>query len=268
MSKRNPTSLEKPVTFNAEGQQILGVLHLPQSASPCPAVLFFHGFTGSKHETHRLFVITARKLARRGIASLRFDFRGAGDSAGDFNQMSLSSMLQDARSALDFLQGQQQIEPRLIGLLGYSLGGLVAQLFLPEARNVRCCVLWAPVCDPRAAVARKASGGQTAKLVLHGVVDLDGWPVGRRLVVEMQTARPLKKVIRSTAPILLLHGDQDESVPLSDSQSCLRALQTAGREASLKIIRDAGHTFDALPLQEELINATVDWFQRHLTAGR
>ncbi|HIE11384.1 MAG TPA: alpha/beta fold hydrolase, partial [Kiritimatiellae bacterium] len=196
MSNRKQISVEKPVTFTSQAQQILGVLHLPPAASPCPAVLFFHGFTGSKHEAHRLFVTTARELARRGIASLRFDFRGAGDSAGDFHRMCLSSMLQDARAALTFLKNQPEVERRLIGLLGYSLGGLVAQLFLPQARNVRCCVLWAPVCDPRAAVARRASTTPAVRMALRGVADMDGWPVGRPLVVEMQTARPLKRVIR------------------------------------------------------------------------
>ena len=66
------------------------ILHLPTARdASCPAVAFFHGFTGTKVEPHRIFVKTARELAAIGFYVLRFDFRGCGDSAGDFSEMTI-----------------------------------------------------------------------------------------------------------------------------------------------------------------------------------
>ena len=78
---------ERPIVFYNKGQQLNGILHSPVAcAALCPAVVFFHGFTGTKVEPHRIFVKTARELAAIGFYALRFDFRGSGDSEGIFRR--------------------------------------------------------------------------------------------------------------------------------------------------------------------------------------
>ena len=99
--------MEIPVTFRSERQPVAGVLHLPARRRPrVPAVLFLHGFTGTRVEFRRSFVRLARALAQTSVAGLRFDFRGSGESAGDFSTLTPSSELADARAALRFLQRQ------------------------------------------------------------------------------------------------------------------------------------------------------------------
>ena len=95
--------METPVTFDCKGQQIVGMLHLPEGRGRVPAALLMHGFTGTKVESHRLFVKISRALAEHGIASLRFDYRGSGDSAGDFEEMTIRSEIADALEAVRFL---------------------------------------------------------------------------------------------------------------------------------------------------------------------
>ncbi len=95
--------METPVVFNCKGQQIIGILHLPDGRTKVPGVLLLHGFTGHKAEIHRMLVKLARKLAAHGIGCLRFDFRGCGDSAGEFEEMTLRTKLCDATVALKFL---------------------------------------------------------------------------------------------------------------------------------------------------------------------
>ena len=57
--------MEKPIVFKSQGQQIIGVVHMPERRKgKVPAVVFFHGFTGTKVEPHRIFVKMARALAR------------------------------------------------------------------------------------------------------------------------------------------------------------------------------------------------------------
>ena len=64
---------ETPITFSNHGQQLVGMLHLPDGPGPHPAVIFYHGFTGDRVENHVIFVKMARRLAAAGHAALRFD---------------------------------------------------------------------------------------------------------------------------------------------------------------------------------------------------
>ena len=95
--------MESPVVFENKGQQIVGMLHLPEGRGRFPTALLLHGFTGTKVEAHRMFVKLSRALADHGIASLRFDYRGSGDSAGEFEDMTIRSEVADSLEAIKVL---------------------------------------------------------------------------------------------------------------------------------------------------------------------
>jgi alpha/beta superfamily hydrolase len=122
------------------------MLHLPAAAPnrPTPAVVLFHGFTGHRMEAHGIFVKCSRALAKAGIASLRFDFYGSGESDGEFREMTLRGEIADGRAAVDFLRGQAGIDPERVGLLGLSLGGAVAATLAPSV-HAKVLVLWSAV---------------------------------------------------------------------------------------------------------------------------
>ncbi len=126
--------LREKLSFpNARGEQLAALLERP--AGPIRAyALFAHCFTCSKNIGAATRV--SRALAERGIAVLRFDFTGLGNSEGDFANTHFSSNVQDLISAADFLREQAQA-PRL--LIGHSLGGaavLAAARHIPESRAV------------------------------------------------------------------------------------------------------------------------------------
>lgn len=77
--------IHKSVEIENKGLILRGVLHIPEDIKVKePIVCIFHGFTGDKIGPHFIFVKLSRILARRGIASVRFDFAGSGESDGDF----------------------------------------------------------------------------------------------------------------------------------------------------------------------------------------
>ena len=83
---QNP-GMEAFAQFTVEGQRVYGMLHVPDGDVPAqgwPSVVMLHGFTGHRMEGHRNFVLLSRLLARQGVASLRFDFRGSGERARRF----------------------------------------------------------------------------------------------------------------------------------------------------------------------------------------
>jgi dienelactone hydrolase len=260
--------METPVTFESAGQQVVGILHVPDHVSgPRPGVLFCHGFTGNKQETHRLFVQTARALMKEGIVSLRFDFRGSGDSAGEFSEATIRGELEDARVALRFLQSRPETDPDLTGVVGMSMGGAIAALLLGESPDVKAVVLWSAVADTVAAVKRKGGPGAAGQLLVKGYVDLNGWAVGRAFIEELAAARPLESVVKCAAPFLLIHGEADEAVPVADTHAYEAALQKAGRTVKKKVIRGAGHTYDSVPWLETLVADSTAWLAGHLAAS-
>lgn len=251
---------EIPVTFQNQREQLVGMWHAPAgNGDPAPVVVFCHGYTGHKAESHRLFVATARTLAARGVGALRFDFRGSGDSAGEMVDMTVSREVSDARAALSFVRMLPEVDESRIALLGLSLGGLVTALTLAEEPEVRAAVLWNPVADTLAVVERRKTPTSDTELATRGFADYGGWAVGVPFLEELQHLRPLEKVLASKANHFIVLGGKDESVPNADGLAYRAALDAAGLPVELHVIEEGGHTFESLPTKKEAIDVTVDW---------
>jgi alpha/beta superfamily hydrolase len=119
--------------------QISGVLAYPNapssSHSSVPAVLLLHGFATTKNEVNNTNQQIAEQLASRSIISLRIDFRGYGDSAGNPEDFSVRDMVDDARFAYEFLSRVPEVNADKMGIIGFSLGAAVALLL---SQNVIC----------------------------------------------------------------------------------------------------------------------------------
>jgi dipeptidyl aminopeptidase/acylaminoacyl peptidase len=252
--------IETPVTFTVAGQQVVGILHRPDlSRRQRPAVLLLHGFTGSKHEAHRLFVLTARALAQLGVVVLRFDFRGSGDSAGDFADMTIATELADARAAWRFLRRQPGVDRERMGVLGMSMGGLVAAYLLAAEPAVKAAVLWCPVGEPKRLLKMRMSPQAATDLRGRGVIDWGGWPVGRAFVEDLQARDPFAALARSRAPVLILHGDADETVPVDESLPYVSARAPGGAAVEREIIPGGSHTFATLDGVAQVVKRSAEW---------
>ncbi len=141
---------EEKVTFEnkEDGTKLAGTLTLPDTTGQFPAVVLISGSgPQDRDETvfgHRPFLIIADHLTRKGIAVLRYDDRGVGGSSGDFSSATTEDFVGDALAAINYLKGRQEIDPRNIGLIGHSEGGLVAPLAATRSNDVAFIVLLAP----------------------------------------------------------------------------------------------------------------------------
>ncbi len=117
-------------------------------------VLSLSGFTGDRHEksvlgtTDQIFARTARCFAGHGLATLRFDFRGKSESAGDFAYMTYERQIEDCFAAIRFLQTLSQVDAGRLSLIEWSQGGLVAAAVAGRSNLPRSVALWAAVADP------------------------------------------------------------------------------------------------------------------------
>ncbi len=256
--------METPVTFKSAGEQIVGVWHQPAGRGPFPAVLFLHGFTGNKAESHRIFVQQARALAKAGIASLRFDFRGSGDSEGEFSDMTVAREVEDARAAMKWLNRKRAVDPERVGVLGMSMGGMIAAFTLAAHPAVRAGVLWNPVAFAAALRDRRRTPTSESELREYGVVNNGGYAVGPAFLSELDHLDPVAALTPTRIPILIVGGTADEAVPITDARAYASAIRANGGQCELHEIAGADHTFTAFPWATECLAVTLAWFRKWL----
>jgi pimeloyl-ACP methyl ester carboxylesterase len=140
---------EEEVFYTNENAEIkfAGTLTTPKSKGPFPALILITGQgPQDRDETilgHRPFLILSDYLTRRGFAVLRSDDRGVGKSEGHYQGSSTKDFSTDTRAAFEFLKVREDINPRKIGLIGHSEGGLIASLVAAEKQEVAFIVMMA-----------------------------------------------------------------------------------------------------------------------------
>lgn len=141
--------LIKGVTFsnNTDNVTLAGTLTLPDEKGQHPVVILITG-SGPQDRNeeifnHKPFWVITDYLTRNGIAVLRYDERGVGQSTGDFKTATSYDFAKDVESAIDFLKTQKHINQHEIGLIGHSEGGLIAPLVASERPDVDFIVLLA-----------------------------------------------------------------------------------------------------------------------------
>lgn len=116
----------------AQGVELAGTLTLPNQKGHFPAAILISGSgPQDRDETfmdHKPFAVLADHLTRQGIAVLRYDDRGVAESTGNHSNATSLDFASDVNAAFEFLRTQPQINPKAIGLIGHSEGGLIAPL--------------------------------------------------------------------------------------------------------------------------------------------
>lgn len=143
------TYVSRNVTFeNTKADVALaGTLTLPDSTGVFPAVLLIDGSgPHDRDETilgHKPFLVLADYLTRHGIAVLRYDKRGVGQSTGDYATATTEDFASDALAGVNYLMTLKQVNKKEIGLIGHSEGGAIAPMVAVESHNVAFIVMMA-----------------------------------------------------------------------------------------------------------------------------
>ncbi|PQJ26779.1 hypothetical protein BSZ35_17745 [Salinibacter sp. 10B] len=156
-----PQHPEKPypyrteeVTFKSEsdGVTLAGTLSMPDKEGPHPAVVLLQGSGDNgrdyAYRGHKFFLVLADHLTRHGIAVLRYDLRGVDESEGRLSGASLEDLARDAASALRFLKERPSIEAGSVGLVGHSMGGMIAPWIHDQFQDAAFLALLAPLSLP------------------------------------------------------------------------------------------------------------------------
>ncbi len=251
--------MERFIEFEVEGQTVRGMFHTPDDRDTFPCVVMLHGFTGNRMEVHFIFVKTARALTKAGIAALRFDFRGSGESDGDFVEMTIPGEIKDAVTAVKFAKQQPSVDENRIGLLGLSMGGCVAAC-TSAREEVSSLMLWSAVGNPTELLQRRLEdmGNPTPP------IDLGGLMLGSKFIETIESVRPLEDVASTNIPVMIIHAEDDTTVPVKDAHDYHDAASKPGRTVHKMILPSGGHRLATCEVERTVIKRTVDWFKETL----
>lgn len=132
---------------SADDISLAGTLTIPKGKGPFPAVILISGSGPQDRDeyfmSHRPFLVIADHLTKQGIAVLRYDDRGFGESTGNFGSATSLDFASDAASAVDYLNTRVEIDNDHIGLAGHSEGGLIAPIVAAYNADVAFIILLA-----------------------------------------------------------------------------------------------------------------------------
>jgi fermentation-respiration switch protein FrsA (DUF1100 family) len=233
---------EQRLEVVSDDLKLQAVLMTPETA-PWPLVILCHGFLS--HKDSSKYKQLAQVFALESIATVRFDFRGCGESEGLLSESSISRRWRDLQRVIDESQGLKDYDGRL-GLLGSSLGGYIALLEASRNSKVRCAAVWSTP-SHLLDLAKRLPEVSPVEFSQECYEDL----------LRVELLPRLKNIQR----VLIVHGQLDQQVP---SEHGLRLYEMLEEPKALHILEEADHRFTASEWREEAIRLTMNWFKRFL----
>jgi pimeloyl-ACP methyl ester carboxylesterase len=238
-----------------------GTLALPDAGATGSAVVMLHGFGSSRDEVGGLFAQQAAALAAEGIASLRIDFRGYGESAGDMADTTFEGMLADVATARTYLAEVDGVDATRIGVVGYSFGAAIAML---EPDQFKSVVVWGQMGDLQAEFHEFLGQDFYDKAAAEGVASVDlGWRVVtlKQSFFDSLAKHDLAERFSGYAgPFLTIAGDGDPAAGYFGQYLGL----AAGKSEAL-VIPGADHMLgvfsDEPEIGAQVIDKTTTWLR-------
>ncbi|WP_233096159.1 alpha/beta fold hydrolase [Alicyclobacillus sp. SO9] len=222
------------------------MFHRPavENLAQVPVVIMLHGFTGSRVESHRLFFHISEELERMNVGSLRFDFLGCGESDGDYQEMTVTSLILQAQEVLRWLNhaGVSNVN---VTVLGYSLGGLVASELVRADKSLGRAILVSP---SRPWYLREKHKERFSNKAAEAV-EIGGYLVGRGFydnLVQHLGDTPFS----DEQQILVIHGTDDNTTPSAIGEEYL---SIPGGTKKFIPISGADHSFNTLAQTHQLL---------------
>ena len=248
---------EKQVVIKSNNRKLYGFMHMPDKEEKVPGIIFFHGFTGTSVEPHRVFVKLARALADKGYGCLRFDFSGAGNSEGDSEETAFTDWVADAQNACSFLSSYPGIDKSRMSFCGISMGCAVL-LYLLKKKLVKA--ERAVFLSPASAMPQLSEKIMSEYPRKGGFIDFHGNKIS---VESMKTASEIELLdveYENLPKALITHCENDTLVPCAAGEALYKTYKKNNGNARFKTWATGGHTYNDFEIEAELIAETVNFF--------
>ena len=223
--------VQREVHFNnfAGHNQLSGTLSLPNGEGPFPGVVLV---SGTGHNTrdedvwgHKVFLVLADALNRKGFAVLRYDKRGVGGSSGDYDAATTTDFASDAEAAVTWLKTQAQIDANRVGVLGHSEGGIIAPAVAAADKSVAFVVM---IAGPsisgdklfvlQSAMTAKAYGAPDDYIARRKVFDQELYSAILSSPSELAALNRAKALVAEGVAEKIVDANEAETLPKDDTR--------------------------------------------------
>jgi len=246
---------------NIQGSQgkLAAVLETPalKAGGKCPLVIICHGLTGNKDE--QFLKNISSKLLEKGIASIRFDFNGHGESDGTLENMTVPNELEDAQAVYNYVRALPYVGD--IAICGHSQGGVVASMTAGRiAQGIKAVALLAPAAVLREDAIRGTLMGKTYDpLNVPQTLEIfGGKKVGHDYLYTSARLPIFSTAKQFQGPACMVHGTGDTVVPYTYS---LR-YQEIWPNSEVHLLDALDHVFSSD--QETPAAIVAEFFAKHL----
>ncbi|HLD05564.1 MAG TPA: alpha/beta fold hydrolase [Candidatus Nanoarchaeia archaeon] len=242
--------MQKVYFKDTNGNRVCGILSIPNRASTL--VITSHGFTSNKDS--KIYRELQEELNTQGIGTLRYDYYGRGESDGKFEETTLTKTLASLQAAIQYAQTQCNT----ITLVGASFGGLLSLLAAARDPSIQALVLKSSVIDPILFWKQRLTPERIERWKKEGILHYDD--CGERFDLnytfweDLQMYHTLDEAKNIHCPTLIMHGDQDTVVPISQSQTLARLLNTP-----LHVVHGADHNYVNPEQYNEMKKVLIDF---------
>ena len=249
------------VTIQGSVGKLSAVIQTPDALAEgqkCPVVILMHGFMGNKDGM--LEKLTAEKLAQNGIASIKFDFNGHGESEGPFSGMTVPNEIEDAKLVYEYVKSLPYAAS--VAMTGHSQGGVVASMTAGDlgVENIECVVLLAPAAVLRDdAIRGSTMGARYNPLDPPETVTLFGdFKLGREYIKTAFSLPIYETAQKYTGPACIIHGTGDQVVPYTYGER----YHSIWPGSEIHILDAADHMFSRD--MQKAVDLTVEFLVRNL----
>lgn len=266
------TYTEEVISIPNGDHEIPATVVLPANAENVPAVVMLHGTGSNREEAGNGYQMAAPVLAEKyGIATIRIDFMGNGDSKADYTGYTFDSAVSDAVAAAKYMAALPQVKDDAIGVMGWSQGGTDALLAAgrhPEA--FKAVVTWAGAPDLSNMLTPELEADAEKNGYFVMTFDWrDALHVSKQWVDDVKNTDVLAVFSAFEGPVLAIHGEQDTTVDPAWSDKIVAASKNP---ASAKhMIAGMDHTFNVFsegdagyPALYNAVDATGAFFAEQL----
>lgn len=257
--------MQKYVEIKRDGLTLRGMLHIPNDVSQkVPMVILLHGFCDDRNEINFVHNELSQRLCEAGIASVRFDMNGSGESDGKFEDMTISSEILDAQAMLRYVRSLDFVDTNKIALHGCSLGGCVASMVAGRCKDqIQALSLWCPAPDLVYNLKEHMTlcGQDVSNIEEDGCADVEGLKLSLKFYQDACTLDPYKEASLFDKNVCTIHGDQD----ITASCECSYKYKEIFKErCKCMIVKGAEHRFKSFAFREARMQGALDFLKEEL----
>jgi dipeptidyl aminopeptidase/acylaminoacyl peptidase len=245
----------KSIYLRSAGLELAGEVYIPSESKVCPALCICHGIPATPYNPQgRGYAALAQRFCAAGFATLIFNFRGSGMSQGNLDLLGWS---QDLEAAINFISKLKKVDKERLCLLGFSGGAAVSVYVAAHDTRISSVVACACPADFGSLTGKEAAPSAIQHFRDIGVIRDKNFPPSiEEWLRGFEVVSPIHWIDKiSPRPLLLVHGDADEVVPLEQAHMLY---QKAREPKELAIIPGAKHK---LRLEESAMATVLSWLK-------